>query len=1053
MPYSLYYKEWRTCVRVVISSRFILNIHVGDPDALKLLEVVCKYFPYDDYENGRIQDKSGNTPFHMVMERKRSPNSIKICEILAASNNINPNTPNKRGKKPGGEKKDQLGPRYKIMQEAGLKFHNHNKEGNKEKKSKADAKPEKIVTCGQSESTKRNSYLYQRSASTEYDDILSSITEPEIRSSELWSSNPEYYVNKRIEELRNKPSAYFEPPPSSSAPQASAVLHHQVSKEHSHPDQPVENDHQPVQNKVDCDAEEVDIRNIGNNFKGYSWEVECTNRVKKFFVNPKVSSKEKIAVVKKIQLIADGIPLNNPKICKEIKSDSKAPIKLFETPIGKGARFIFEIAVQFSPRLTVNIEEQENEYFYSEVIRLWDIVRDHDNLSRSIDQVVENIKKSQARGKTAAFQKKLVMRKNIKKQSTANQEKLRQPQYYVCNEDESATEVAHFSPAGSTREDEYNVTTFYSFNSSFIISMLAGGNDARRDFPYKEWPKEHDIISMPQGKASILLLGRSGTGKTTCCLYRLWNQFQNYWLNAIISGPLLQKKPLRNLQGKEKVTTNGAVVETPCKDLEEKKSDTMHLSIPAEEPISQSNVEGFHQIFITKNYVLCGQMKKRFYDLAAGRDIAVNHMPYEETDIPSTFSDVEDLAYPLFLTARQFFILLDNSLNDGGNFFPRDDEGKQKEKIVSDYDHENPDTLLDFEEDDNEEEKEDDDSDIDDDKSSSQPSTGKKKLHERREVTASYFSEKIWSKISKNRKIDPLLVWMEIKSFIKGSVEAVETEDGYLSQEAYQQLGKNMAPNCANMREDAYEIFKLYVNYVKHRCKDKVFDECDLIHNIYSRLNALKDLPWSVHSIYIDEVQDFTQSELSIFIRICRNPNDLFLTGDTAQSIMKGIAFRFSDLRSTFQRVSEQALKGTKAMKVKVPKIHHLTINFRSHTGVLKLAASVIDLMEYYFSSSFDSLPADQGMFPGPIPVIIHSSNGSTSGFDFLSILNSHKRESSTIEFGAHQVIIVQSEEAKKNLPDVLRSVNVLTVFESKGLEFDDVLLYDFFKYSKVTKI
>ena len=28
------------------------------------------------------------------------------------------------------------------------------------------------------------------------------------------------------------------------------------------------------------------------------------------------------------------------------------------------------------------------------------------------------------------------------------------------------------------------------------------------------------------------VVGRSGTGKTTCCLYRLWDTFQNYWTNA-----------------------------------------------------------------------------------------------------------------------------------------------------------------------------------------------------------------------------------------------------------------------------------------------------------------------------------------------------------------------------------------------------------------------------------------------------------------------------------------------------------------------------------------
>lgn len=69
-----------------------------------------------------------------------------------------------------------------------------------------------------------------------------------------------------------------------------------------------------------------------------------------------------------------------------------------------------------------------------------------------------------------------------------------------------------------------------------------------------------------------------------------------------------------------------------------------------------------HQIFITKNSFLCGLMKKRFYDLAAGIEVAEGHMAYENADLPTSLADVNDQPFPLFLTAREFFILLDNSI-------------------------------------------------------------------------------------------------------------------------------------------------------------------------------------------------------------------------------------------------------------------------------------------------------------------------------------------------------------------------------------------------------
>ena len=49
------------------------------------------------------------------------------------------------------------------------------------------------------------------------------------------------------------------------------------------------------------------------------------------------------------------------------------------------------------------------------------------------------------------------------------------------------------------------------------------------------------------------------------------------------------------------------------------------------------------------------------------------------------------------------------------------------------------------------------------------------------------------------------------------------------------------------------------------------------------------------------------------------------------------------------------------------------------------------------------------------------------------------------------KVILVVDDEARDSLPEELSFGLVLTIFESKGLEFDDVLLYNFFKDSTVS--
>jgi len=56
--------------------------------------------------------------------------------------------------------------------------------------------------------------------------------------------------------------------------------------------------------------------------------------------------------------------------------------------------------------------------------------------------------------------------------------------------------------------------------------------------------------------------------------------------------------------------------------------------------------------------------------------------------------------------------------------------------------------------------------------------------------------------------------------------------------------------------------------------------------------------------------------------------------------------------------------------------------------------------------------------------------------------------EKPPIEFGCNQVIIVRDQEAKEKLPAVLKHALCLTVYEAKGLEFDQVILYNFFSDS-----
>ena len=209
----------------------------------------------------------------------------------------------------------------------------------------------------------------------------------------------------------------------------------------------------------------------------------------------------------------------------------------------------------------------------------------------------------------------------------------------------------------------------------------------------------------------------------------------------------------------------------------------------------------------------------------------------------------------------------------------------------------------------------------------------------------------------------------------------------------------------------------------------------DVINHCYKQLTKYPYEGIPIHFAVHDEVQDATQAELSLYMLIA-NSNNLLFTGDTCQTIARGVGFRFSDLRSLFHYKHEID------SNVIVPPVNHLIRNYRSHSGITNMAGSIVELMKYFSPTSFDSeLPRDQGILEGNKPLLLLSPS-----LQNLYYLLFGESSNDVIEFGADQVVIVMNQKSKEKLPELLRKEALcLTVFESKGLEFNDVLLYDFF--------
>ncbi|NXI49840.1 TRNK1 protein, partial [Chloroceryle aenea] len=817
----------------------------------------------------------------------------------------------------------------------------------------------------------------------------------------------------------------------------------------------------------------LDIEAYVQEFDNMTWEIECTPEALKMLGSKAVPHYLKTRTIMTIKQLGNGEWTKGlQKPLKHLEAD----IHLYEAKLGKGARMLWELAIDFSPRCSESAEkimetEQTRSFpdksgrVYTEIIRIWAIVLDHCKLNR----VLKNICISYNRGLSCILRKKLKGINERHQDYNVTTEK-RVPRCYIeDSEAEKSKEhtIPEYFPPASAAELEYNIIKFHSFSTNMALNII---NDVHSsvEYPFRVGELEYAVINLnPKPIEPIILIGRSGTGKTTCCLYRLWKKFYSYWeKSTLASGPLLErqtwqqrqcseveKTALENEESEPKQDSDDSNEEQGSNEQDqdsesekvtgtaagtadaEKNSPDDHEEDQMCSKEASNRLEHLHQIFVTKNAVLCQEVQKNFIELSKSSKVTSHFKPFDPN--VHRLQDIKDENFPLFVTSKQLLLLLDASMPDP--FFPRNEDGSLKKIIVGWSPQE--DLVVPHWKDEDEEGNV--EAELCNDEGAADAYS--RESDPRIFVTYSVFANEIWPKMIKGKSLyNPALVWKEIKSFLKGSFEALSCFGGKLTEEQYKKLGRKRSPNFT---EDRSEIYHLFCLYQQIRSQRGYFDEEDLLYNLSQRLSKLGELPWSIHEFYGDEVQDFTQAELTLLMKCINDPNAMFLTGDTAQSIMKGVAFRFSDLRSLFHYASKNSV--SKKQHVRKPKrIYQLYQNYRSHSGILHLASGVVDLLQHYFPESFDRLPKDCGLFDGPKPTVLESCSVS----DLAILLRGNKRKTQPIEFGAHQVVLVANETAKEKIPEELSLALVLTIYEAKGLEFDDVLLYNFFTDSEASK-
>ncbi|CAJ0924191.1 21211_t:CDS:10 [Entrophospora sp. SA101] len=527
---------------------------------------------------------------------------------------------------------------------------------------------------------------------------------------------------------------------------------------------------------------------------------------------------------------------------------------------------------------------------------------------------------------------------------------------------------------------------FVPLSKDLFKSLVRGGTD----FTFQVSELEHKIINHP---TSAIVVGRSGTGKTTCIVFRLLASYLKSHLNMISSS----NDNGGNSQKRQIFIT---LSENLCCRVKEHFNKLRESALFANEKMSEAQ---FHEYVRRKG--------------EENVNLDANDTKLEEedmlNDIPNSFhySKLTDDYFPLIITYKKFIQMLQGTYG---------------------IDFQNPAKQPKFNENDNDIER---------------------LLHQqdfissvsdaswRHFVDYNLFANKYWPHFNDyyRKNLDCGLVFSEF-AIIKGS----NLEGKHLSREEYQEISTKKYPAFCYNRGEIYDLFQ---EYQRRKSRNFDYDSIDMTIDILRCAKTISLNSLHIHELYIDECQDNNIVDLSLILKLFEFADSIFLAGDIAQCIARGSSFRFQDLKALIHDWEVDRFNvihnRPRNKKPKQPELFEMKINYRSHNGILKLASSVIDLITHFFPDSIDQLSRECGEVGGPRPIVFNGVEAEQFYFHVFSM----GEGTSNIEFGAEQVIIVRDDETRKRVKKKIGNafVLILTVFESKGMEFNDVFLYNFF--------
>ncbi len=259
---------------------------------------------------------------------------------------------------------------------------------------------------------------------------------------------------------------------------------------------------------------------------------------------------------------------------------------------------------------------------------------------------------------------------------------------------------------------------------------------------------------------------------------------------------------------------------------------------------------------------------------------------------------------------------------------------------------------------------------------------------------------------------DPHQLFEEFKGVITGG----GGDAPYLSREAYLGLGIRRS---IFLPEERGAVYDLFLKYLEHMKAVGAYDANLVSHAWLGRVRPRYDF------VVVDEVQDLTAVQLRLILATLREPRGFLLCGDANQIVHPNF-FSWAGLKSFFHgRESGTAPAGL---------IRILTTNYRNGPEVTELANRILKLKHARFGSvdrESHYLVRSRGAAGGRV-VLLREEEALTRELD--------RRTRHSTRFA----LIVLHPEQKAAAKARFATPLVFSIQEAKGLEYENVILYNF---------